>query len=170
MAAQGLGDRSCRVPTAITAIPTFIWTSSVSTNVLAGEFGCYPGKGIDAVPIAAPLPDVSGHIVEAVAVRWKRFHGRGSRKSIFRCISDRKNPLPGIGHPLTARTKFVTPRITFVLQTAPRSVLPLGFGWKPFTGPLRIGNGVIPGHLDHWMALPSRNVALRPLWMTPTGS
>src|SRR5258707_11063051 len=55
----------------ISRIPAFIWTSSVSTNVLAGEFGCYPGKGIDAVPIAAPLPDVSGHIVKSVAVRRK---------------------------------------------------------------------------------------------------
>ena len=47
------------------------------------------------IPIAAPLPDVARHVVEAVAIRWKRFHGRDTGKFIFASILNRELALVG---------------------------------------------------------------------------
>src|SRR5262249_47383573 len=50
------------------------------------------------IPIAGPLPDVAGHVVETVSVRRKRPHRRSSLKSIQKQVLDRKFALPCVGH------------------------------------------------------------------------
>src|ERR1700733_15047831 len=70
----------------ISGIPAFARPSSVPADVIARELR----ESVNPVAIAAPLPDVSGHVVEAIAVGWKRLHRRGPDKSIFRGVSHRK--------------------------------------------------------------------------------
>src|SRR5947208_16736395 len=38
------------------------------------------------IPIAAPFPNVSGHVVKPIAVRWKRFHRRDAGVTVLACI------------------------------------------------------------------------------------
>ncbi len=55
------------------------------------------------IPIAAPLPDVPGHVIEVVAIWGKRFHGRNTGKSILACLLNRKLSLIGVCHKFPAR-------------------------------------------------------------------
>src|SRR5271157_5705238 len=48
---------------------------------------------IGAIPVAAPLPDVASHVVEAVAIGGKRFHWRDIREAILAGILDREYSL-----------------------------------------------------------------------------
>jgi hypothetical protein len=61
----------------------------------------------------------------------------------------------------------VAPHITLTFQTAASGELPFGFRWEPFTGPFRIGNSVVPGHLHNRMILPTFDTAARTFGMTP---
>src|ERR1700761_3226907 len=71
----------------ISGIPAFTRPASVPADVPARGLR----ESVKTVPIAAPLPDVSGHVVEAIAVGWKRLHRRGPDKSIFRGVVFRKS-------------------------------------------------------------------------------
>src|SRR5215831_8287002 len=66
---------------------------------------------VRAVPIAAPFPHVSGHIVKTVAIWRKGFHRGDSGVTVLPRIFHRKFSLPGVGHPFSAWTKFVAPHI-----------------------------------------------------------
>src|SRR5437879_12704801 len=66
---------------------------------------------IRAIPIAAPFPNVPGHVVEPIAIRRKRFHRRDAGVSVFPCIFHREFSLPRVGHPFPAGTKFIAPYI-----------------------------------------------------------
>src|SRR6478736_2198326 len=50
------------------------------------------------VPVGGPLPDIPDHVVQAVAVRRKRRHRRGTLIAIFATVLVRKLALPGVGH------------------------------------------------------------------------
>src|SRR5688572_7067447 len=67
------------------------------------------GVVIGSIPIAAPLPDVAGHVVEAVTVGRKLRYRREARIAVVGGVLDRKLSLPGVGHPLAVWTKFVAP-------------------------------------------------------------
>ena len=60
-------------------------------------------KIIRAIPIATPLPDVAGHVIEAVAIWRKRFHGRDTGKSVFACVLDRELSLIAVCRELPVR-------------------------------------------------------------------
>src|SRR4051812_36024673 len=49
---------------------------------------------IDLIPVAAPLPDVAGHVVQAIAVWRKRLDGRGAHVAVGRRVLVRKLALP----------------------------------------------------------------------------
>src|SRR5437016_13509482 len=66
---------------------------------------------IGAIPIAAPFPDVAGHVVKAVPVRWKRFHRRDASIPVVNRVFDWKFSLPGVRHPFPTRTKFIAPDV-----------------------------------------------------------
>src|SRR5437016_5952345 len=68
---------------------------------------------IRPIPIATPFPNVAGHVVEAVAVRWEVSHRRKASITIFTGILDRELSLPSIRHPFSAGTKFVAPGVSF---------------------------------------------------------
>src|SRR6184192_3976456 len=64
---------------------------------------------IRAIPIAAPFPNVAGHVVKPVAIRGKGLHRRDAGVTIFACIFHRKFSLPRVRHPFSAGTKFIAP-------------------------------------------------------------
>src|ERR1700730_2091321 len=49
---------------------------------------------IRPIPVAAPFPNVPGHVVKAVAIRRKRFHRRNAFVTVFARILHWKFSLP----------------------------------------------------------------------------
>src|SRR5438874_13188424 len=41
---------------------------------------------IRAIPIAAPFPNVAGHVVKPITITWKRFHRCDASVSVFACV------------------------------------------------------------------------------------
>src|SRR5882724_4682140 len=75
----------------------------------------FVGQGlviIGTIPIAAPFPDIALHVVQTVAIRWKRFHRRNAGIPIFNRVFHWKFSLPGIGHPFPTGAKFVAPHVS----------------------------------------------------------
>jgi hypothetical protein len=60
-------------------IITFSRPPGVATNV----FACGFQVGIDPIPVAAPLPNVAGHVEQAVAIGREGAHGRSAYKSTY---------------------------------------------------------------------------------------
>src|ERR1700756_2934576 len=75
------------------------------------SFVCERFIVISPIPVAAPFPNVSGHVVKAVAIRRKRFHRGYAGVTVFACIFHWKCSLPRIGHPFSVGTKFVAPHV-----------------------------------------------------------
>src|SRR5208337_4808579 len=89
----------------------WIITLSRSTRVATNIFASSLNVAISPIPVAAPLPDVAGHVVQAVAIRREGAHRRSAYKSIFARILDREYSLVGVRHVFAARLEFVTPDI-----------------------------------------------------------
>src|SRR5689334_3204047 len=68
---------------------------------------------IGTIPIAAPFPHVSSHVVQAIAVWWKGFHRRDAGITVFACIFHRECSLPRVSHPFAAGSQFITPNVGF---------------------------------------------------------
>src|SRR5947207_4936706 len=66
---------------------------------------------IGAIPIAAPLPNVAGHVVKAVTIRRKRFYGCNADIPIFGHVFHWKFSLPSVRHPFSTGPKFVAPYV-----------------------------------------------------------
>src|SRR4029077_3313684 len=77
------------------------------------SFVCERFIVIRPIPVAAPFPNVSGHVVKAVAIRWKRFHRGDAGETVFARIFHWKCSLPRVGHPFSAGTKFIAPDVCF---------------------------------------------------------
>src|SRR6185503_20712370 len=78
--------------------------------------------GIRSIPITAPLPDVPGHVVEAVPVGRELRDGRDTDESILARIAvlQWKLPLIDVRHELAARLQLLTPCIQFACHAAAR--------------------------------------------------
>ena len=61
------------------------------------------------VPVGGPLPDVAGHVVEAVAVGRKRADRRRPLVAVLEQVLPGELALPGVGHRLAARRELVAP-------------------------------------------------------------
>src|SRR5215469_865701 len=70
-----------------------------------GRIGLVPG----GPPVGGPFPDIADHVVEAVAVRRKRRHGRGALIAVLAEILDREVALPGVRHVLAAGHQRIAP-------------------------------------------------------------
>src|ERR1041385_8679351 len=66
---------------------------------------------IRAIPVAAPFPNIPGHIVQAVTIWRKGFHWGNADETVFASIFHRKFSLPRVGHPFSLGTKFIAPDI-----------------------------------------------------------
>ena len=79
-------------------------------------------------PISGPLPDVADHVVNAVAVRRKRRHRRGTIEPVLAAIFVREISLPGIRHMSPAGREFFTPGELGAIKTTPGGIFPFGLG------------------------------------------
>src|SRR5262249_4516914 len=113
----------------------------IDDHPLAGA----PAVQIDLVPVAAPLPDVAGHVVQAVAVGRERLHRRGALVAVPGRVLPRELALPAVALRLLLREGLVAPGVGLAFQTAPGGELPFRLGRQSLPGPLRISNGVVPG-------------------------
>jgi hypothetical protein len=95
---------------------------------------------IGAIPVAAPLPDVASHVVEAVAVRRESAHRRSAREAILTGVLDREYSLVGVRHELPVRLEFIAPRIELAAQASSRGKLPRGFRRQSLARPFRVAN------------------------------
>src|SRR5262245_51647074 len=86
---------------------------------------------------------MADHVVEAVAVGWKRPDRRGARGAVSREVFARKLALPGIGHMTAARGQFVAPGELGPVEAAAGGVLPLGFRRQFLAGPGGVGLSVL---------------------------
>src|SRR5580704_2784348 len=62
---------------------------------------------IRTIPVARPLPNVTGHIVKSVTVRWKPSGSAYPDVMVFPGILNRKLTLKGVRHPLSIWAKFI---------------------------------------------------------------
>src|SRR6516164_4330640 len=61
------------------------------------------------IPIARPLPDVSGHVVQAVRIRRVMRHGRCSDETVLAGVGVWEVALVCVRHPFPVWSKFVAP-------------------------------------------------------------
>src|SRR5687768_13193642 len=66
---------------------------------------------VGAIPVTAPFPNVSAHIMEAITVGWKHRDGRDAGETIGAIILDRKFSLIGIRHEPSARMELIAPGV-----------------------------------------------------------
>src|SRR6516165_4534740 len=104
-------------------------------RVASDSAGC--GEGlivVRAIPVGGPLPDVSGHVVEAVAVWREGLYGRKANVSVVASVLVREVALMRVGHPLSARAEIVAPDIRLAREAATGGELPLCFRREAFSG------------------------------------
>src|SRR5580704_7828629 len=94
---------------------------------------------VRAVPVAGPLPDVAGHVVEFVSVRGELGDGREAGVAVFAGVLIREVAFMGVGHPLVIRTEVVAPDVGLAGETSAGCELPFGLGGETLACPLRVG-------------------------------
>src|SRR5215471_12392008 len=125
---------------------------------------------VGAVPVSGPLPDISGHVVETVAIRWIAPHRSDAGISVFAGVLRGEVALVRISHPLPFRAKVVTPDVGFAGKSTARCKLPLGFGGQSLSCPLRIRLCIFVSDLYDRVAVLAGDAAFRPGWMLPVGA
>src|SRR5215468_7953255 len=93
---------------------------------------------IGAIPVADPLPDIAGHVVKPILVRWELRDRGDANVSICSSVFQWKLALIGIRHPLATRTKLIAPDVGFASKTSARCKFPFCFGGQPLSCPLRV--------------------------------
>ena len=104
-------------------------------------------------PVGRPLPDVPGHLEEAVAVRLEARNGRGPLVSVQLQVLPRELALPRVGHRLAVGEVLVAPREDRAVETTPCCELPLGLGRQLLLRPRRVGLGVLVRDVDDGMGV-----------------
>src|SRR5207245_850308 len=89
----------------IDRIEALAWTGRVDAAVEASALLMQ----VRAVPVATPLPDIAGHVVETIAVGREAVDGRRAGIAVLGGVLDRELSLVGVGHVLAAGLKFVPP-------------------------------------------------------------
>ena len=118
-------------------------------------------------PVLGPLPDIAGHIEEAIAVGGERANRRAPRKPVQSLVLPRKFALPGIGHPARIRREFVAPAIGRAVQPAARGEFPFRLGRQILAGPGGVGRGVLECDMHDRLALPPHDSAGGAFGMPP---
>ena len=103
------------------------------------------------VPVRRPLPHVSRHVVEAVAVAWKRSDRRCAFVAVELQVLPRKLALPRVRLRFPIRNVLVTPGERRALESPACGVLPLRFARKLPPGPGGVRLRVLAGDVDDRM-------------------
>src|SRR4051794_22805252 len=117
--------------------------------------------------VARPLPDVAGHVIQAVAVGWEGTDRRRAGVAVEHEILPGELALPAVGQHLPARRELVTPCEGLAVEPPARGVLPLGLGRQRLARPRRVRRGVLVGDLRDRVAAARVRVAPRPLRPLP---
>src|SRR6202011_3028158 len=64
---------------------------------------------VESIPVAAPLPDVTRHVVKSVTVRWKLGNRREACETVIARILYRKLALVRVRHPFTRGSQLIPP-------------------------------------------------------------
>src|SRR5215470_10864004 len=102
-----------------------------------------------AIPVGGPLPHVSDHVVESIAVGRIRGNRRGACVAVRTRVLVRKFPLPGVGHVPVLRRELIAPGIFRAIESAAGGEFPLRLSRQLLARPARIGLGVPVGDMHH---------------------
>ena len=122
------------------------------------------------VEVCRPLPDVAGHVAQAVAVRRERSDGGGAGVAIGFEVLPGELPLPRVRHHLAARRELLAPRVRSALEPTTRGELPLCLGRDLLAGPRGVGVDVLPCEVDDGVLAAFGDVATGPLRTAPRGT
>ena len=95
---------------------------------------------VRSIEIHRPLPHISSHVIQPVAIGGKTFHHRCTRETIVRRVLTGKLTLPCVatlGEQLITHG-LIAPHIDFLRESSARRILPLGFRRQSFARPLAI--------------------------------
>jgi hypothetical protein len=128
-------------------------------------------------PIRTPFPDVSGRVVQPIAVRRILVDGRGRVETVVDAVVRGKGALPDVAPMLTAGCQLVTPGVGGLLQSAAGRERPCGFGGQALAAPARVGASVLPADVNDGVIAesiesrlrPGRVIPARPVHLAPPG-
>ncbi len=120
-------------------------------------------------PVAAPLPDVARHVVEAKAVRCEGVDRSRPGVAVSAGVVIRELALEHVHHLDAVRFEVVTPGERATFLAAARGVFPFRFRRQPDARPLAVGDGIVPGDMDDGVAVPPVEIGVRPLRVAPVG-
>src|SRR2546425_5689258 len=147
-------------------IKTLSGTGGIDNHPFAGPFPVQ----VDLIPVAAPLPDVAGHVVQPVAVGRESLDRRGAFVAVGSGVLVRKLALPEIGMNVGVGRLVIAPDVGFIVQSAARRELPLSLSRQALAGPRGIGDGVVPGDVNNGMIVLAVDTAVRPFGVPPVGA
>src|SRR5207253_1126434 len=98
------------------------------------------------VPVARPFPDVTDHVVEAVAIGLEAANRRGPGVAILVGVVDGEDALPAIRDRLALRIERARP-VVLAVATAARGKFPLRLGRKLASAPARISKRILVGDM-----------------------
>lgn len=106
---------------------------------------------VGSIQVSAVLPNIPGHVVEAVAVRREGFYGRGTREAVLGGVIVGEFTLEDVGLPFPPGLRLVSPHEKLVIKASPGSPFPFDFGGESFSGPFAISKRVLVGDADNGM-------------------
>src|SRR6188508_3435114 len=118
-------------------------------------------------PVARPLPDVAGDVVEPVSVGWEAADRRCSIEAIELEVLPRELALPAVRHRLALRKVVIAPGERGTLEPASRRELPFRLCRKLLARPTRVRLDILVGDMDDGVAIASVDGAARPRWALP---
>ena len=113
-----------------------------------GICGCAVEVKGGAKPIATPFPHIAGDVVNAKFVGRKSRDGRSADVAVCFGIALGERALPDIAQVFAIGREVITPRVAGVLEAAARGKFPFGFCGQAFSGPVAIGDGIVPRDVD----------------------
>jgi hypothetical protein len=122
------------------------------------------------VPVRRPLPDVSGHVVEAVAVRREAPDRRRAFVPVELQVLPGELALPGVRHRPPVGEVLVAPGEHRALEPAAGSVLPLRLGGEPLAHPGRVRLRVFAGDVRDRMRVAAVDRGALPAGPLPEGA
>ena len=120
--------------------------------------------------VARPLPDVAGHVEQAVAVGREALHRGRALPAVRHQVLPGELALPGVGHHGAAGSEVAAPGEDGAVQAAAGGELPFRFAGQLLAGPGRVGLGVLGGHMRDRVVAQPLDAAARAAWPPPLGT
>ena len=83
---------------------------------------------IGAIPIAGPLPDIAGHVIQSISVGSVLRHGGNPSVAVLARVGIWEVSLVRVRHPLALRTELIAPHEWLPRKPATCRKLPFCFG------------------------------------------